>query len=81
MRTTISIDDKLLGDAKRRAAETQRTLSTVVEDALRAELGRAPGARARPIKEKVVTFRGKGLKPGVNLDSTSELIEVMEGGA
>ena len=81
MRTTISIDDKLLGDAKRRAAETQRTLSTVVEDALRAELGRGHGARARPTKEKVVTFRGEGLKPGVNLDSSSELLEVMEGGA
>jgi predicted transcriptional regulator len=40
MRTTIRLDENLLAEAKRYAAESGRTLTTVIEDALRTSLAR-----------------------------------------
>lgn len=79
MRTTISIDDKLLRAIKRRAADTDRTLSAVIEDAVRAELARDSVTGKPSRSQKVVTFKGNGVRPGVNLNSTAELIDLMEG--
>lgn len=42
MRTTLVIDDELLRQAKRRAAEQKLTVSDVVNEALRQSLGRQP---------------------------------------
>lgn len=47
MRTTLIVDDELLRQAKRRAAERNLTVSAVVNGALREYLGR-PGAAALP---------------------------------
>lgn len=41
MRTTVTIDDELLAQAKVLAARTRRTLGSVLEDALREQLRRA----------------------------------------
>lgn len=38
MRTTIQLDDQLLLEAKKHAAQTGRTLKAVIEDALREAL-------------------------------------------
>lgn len=35
MRTTVRLDPQLLGEAKRMAAETGKTLTSIIEDALR----------------------------------------------
>lgn len=40
MRTTIRLDDELLREAKRLAAETNQTLTAVIEEALRERLAR-----------------------------------------
>ncbi|MGH2830788.1 MAG: type II toxin-antitoxin system VapB family antitoxin [Actinomycetota bacterium] len=50
MKTTLNIDDALFRLAKRRAADTGSTLTSVVEDALRAHLSqrsRGGGRRFR----------------------------------
>lgn len=57
MRTTLVLDDQLLRQAKRRAAERNTTLSAVVNDALRESLREQP-ARARPFR--LITFAGTG---------------------
>jgi len=76
MRTTVRLDDELLAAAKRLAVETGRTLTAVIEDALRRELGRRDEAGgARP---ELPTFRGRGLQPGVDLDDTAALLDLME---
>lgn len=77
MRTTIRLDDQLMAAAKRRAAETRRTFTAVVEDALRQSLApaRAPGKRA-PVKLR--TVNGRGVRPGVDLDDSSSLLDLME---
>ncbi len=77
MRTTIRLDEDLLAKAKRRAADTGRTLTSLFEDALRESLARVePSARSKPIRFK--TFKGDGLHPGVDLDDSASLVEMMD---
>ena len=76
-RTTIRLDDDLIRTAKETAARTGRTLTAVIEDALRESLSRGPeGARRERVR--LPTFRGEGLRPGVDLDSSASLLELME---
>lgn len=78
MRTTVRLDDDLLADAKTAAARSGRTLTQVIEDALRESLAR--GASKQPSQSPVAlpTFAGRGLQPGIDLDSTASLIELMD---
>lgn len=77
MRTTIRLSDDLLTAAKKAAAESGCTLTALIEDALRevlARKARPTGGRARV---KLTTFRGTGLRPGVDLDDSAALLDVM----
>jgi hypothetical protein len=77
MRTTIKLDDRLLADAKVEAVRSGRTLNEVVEDALRESLSR----RDRSVREQGIalpTSNGR-LRPGVDLDDSAALIDLMEG--
>ena len=77
MRTTIKIDDRLLAEAKTRAADSGRTLNAVVEDALREAFARRAVAD-RPPRPKLPVFRGGRLLPGVDLDDGAALLDLME---
>jgi len=77
MRTTVSIADELLEAAKRRARLRGRTLGSVIEDALRRELGSSGDAGPRP---EVPVFTGTGPRPGVDLTSNRALHEVLDEG-
>ena len=77
MRTTIRLDDDLLRRAKEHAARSGKTLTAVIEEALRQALARTERpARRRRIR--LTTVRGKGLIPGVDLDDSADLLEKME---
>ena len=77
MRTTIRLDEHLLRQAKQFAARTGRTLTAVIEEALRQMLART---EKRPKRSRVTlpTFRGNGPLPGVDLDDSASLLEMME---
>jgi len=77
MRTTVRIDDEVLRRAKALAARTGRTLTAVIEDALRAALA---NAQPRPEAERIEipTYGRGGVRPGVDLDDTSALLDLME---
>ncbi|HEU0304940.1 MAG TPA: CopG family transcriptional regulator [Gaiellaceae bacterium] len=77
MRTTIRLDDDLLARAKRTAAERGTTLTALIEDALRRALAQGPASH--PDRPPLPTFRGDGLQPGVDLDDTAALLDVMDG--
>jgi hypothetical protein len=77
MRTTIRLDEHLLRDAKQFAARTGKTLTTVIETALREMLARRD-KRVKPGRVKLPTFAGNGLFPGVDLNDTASLLELME---
>lgn len=78
MRTTVRLPDDLMRQVKRLAADTERTLTQLIEDALREALGRA--RRRAPEEEpfRVLTFRGTGLRPGLDLDHMADLLDVLD---
>lgn len=77
MRTTVRLPDTLLRQAKEHAARTGRTLTSVIEDALRREL-QAP-QRAGPTERfRAHTVGGKGPRGGVDIDDTAALVDLME---
>ena len=79
VRTTIRLDDRLLRELKKHAAARGRTLTAVIEDAVRQFLAHAVtgdvGSKVHPFR--VITFKG-GLRPGVDLDDSAALLDVME---
>lgn len=77
MRTTIRINDQLLNEVKRLAVSSNTTLSGLVENALKEMLFRRQQNSEKP-SVKLATFKGRGLKHGVDLDDTAALQEVME---
>ena len=77
MRTTIRLEDELLRRAKRVAAERHLTLTQVISDALRAALAPRAAQRRKPFR--FPTFRGTGVRPGVKINSSAELLGIMEG--
>jgi hypothetical protein len=79
MRTTIDIDDEVFREFKKLAAEEKTTLRHVIVNALRAELARRRGHASDSDQERVITFKGRGTLPGVNLDSSADLLDLMEG--
>lgn len=79
MRTTIRLDDELLARAKALAVRTGRTLTAVIEDALRAALAQSQPSRRRQ-RVELPTFGSGGTLPGVDLDDTGSLLDVMESG-
>jgi hypothetical protein len=77
MRTTIRLDEHLLTEAKRYAAESGQTLTAVIEDALRASLARRDLSPSRtPVRLK--TVGRNGLQSGMDLDDSSALLDTME---
>jgi hypothetical protein len=77
MRTTVTIRDDLLRRARRVALQRSCTLSELVEESLqRALSGQQASARTKPTR--LPTFRGRGLQPGVDLDSSAGILEMME---
>lgn len=75
MRTTITIDEHLLDEVRRRAAALGHTVSQVIEDGVRESLLRDTGDGAAPYR--VRTFHGGRTQPGVDLDDNAALLEHM----
>ncbi|MBI3915861.1 MAG: DUF2191 domain-containing protein [Betaproteobacteria bacterium] len=76
MRTTINLPDALIARAKKLAAESRTTLTAIIESSLRETLAR----RRSPLRAaavKLPVFGKKGLQPGVDLDDSAALLELM----
>jgi len=78
MRTTINLDDDLLAAMKRLAQEQGSTLTAVIEDALRERLARRASQQRVAEQFTLHTFTGNGLLPGVDLDDSADLRELMD---
>jgi hypothetical protein len=78
MRTTIRIEDDLIKQAKREASRRGETLSALIEKSLRRALSGLPPNKRRRIGLPVSSARG-GRLPGVDLNDTAALIDIMEG--
>lgn len=80
MRTTVRLDDEVMREAKQAGVKTGRSLSEVIEDALCESLARSVKEPSeRPFR--MITFGGSGVRPGVDLDDSAALLDLMESGA
>jgi hypothetical protein len=79
MRTTIRLDDDLLAETKERAARQGVTLAAVIEQALRESFSRhQKHPPNRPVN--LPTWGHGGLRPGVDLDDSASLLDLVERG-
>jgi predicted glycosyl hydrolase (DUF1957 family) len=78
-RTTVRIDDALLNEAKAYAAQNGRSLTSVMEDALRQLLNRSTEAAERPRVELITSRARPGYQPDVQrrLDAGEKLEHIM----
>ena len=74
MRTTITLDDRVLAQLKRRAAEQGTSVSKLVEQAVRL-LVRTPRVPDESPTFELVTFGAGGRFSRLNTDKTSALLE------
>jgi hypothetical protein len=79
MRTTVRLDDVLLERARREAERRGETLTSLIERGLRLALARPETRRSRPRVEIPVCREGGGTRPGVDLDDSAALLDIVEG--
>ena len=77
MRTTVRLEESLLAEAKRIAAAKGSTLTAVIENALRQSFAQQRLAVKRG-KVRFTTSGKGGLQPGVDLDDSAALLDLME---
>jgi hypothetical protein len=77
MRTTLNIEDGLIRRARHKAAEEGRTLTAVIEEALRALL-RRPARAGAAFQLRWVTRRGTR-PPAVDVADRNALYERLDG--
>jgi hypothetical protein len=78
MRTTLNIDEALLADFKQLAARSHRSLSSVIQDALREALATRTERSPRALDDLPVFRGGGGPLPGVDLDSNAALLDLVD---
>lgn len=78
MRTTLNLPDDLLDRARKVAVECRTTVTALITEALREALARRrKKSSARPPLH-LPTFGSGGLQPGVDLDDSAALLDLME---
>jgi hypothetical protein len=79
MRTTVRLDDALLARARKEAERRGVTLTALIEQGLKLVLRKPLEAGNRdPVVLPVSRARG-GTLPGVDLDDSAALVDLMEG--
>lgn len=76
VRTTVTIDDRLLREAKQAAARSGRSLSDLVDDGLRLLLARTGRSEPQPVSLPV--NGGSGLHRGVDLEDKDGLSALLD---
>lgn len=79
MKTTLNLDPVLMRRVRRRAAETDRTMTALIEDAVR-ELLLSEAGKGGTYAFDAVPVPGR-VQPGIDLDDRSALIDAMDGRA
>lgn len=77
MRTTIRLPDDLYSEVRLRAASEGATVTSFIEEALRAAL-RIRDEHEESAPFRIAPFYGEGLQPGVDLDDNSALLDLMD---
>jgi len=81
MRTTINLPDSLLLQAKKAALEADTTLTQFITDAIQQALARSKkrvGSDVPSLPVFVPPAGEAGFQPGVDLDDTAALLDLMD---
>ena len=78
MKISVQIDNRLLARAKKKAATMGTNLNAFIERSLRQTLARKSPRGSRK-RLSFPTSGGGGLQPGVNLDNSAALLDLMDG--
>jgi hypothetical protein len=79
MRTTVRLDDRLLEQAKKEAARQGKTLTAFMDEAIRHALAKPVERRPRKRVHLPVSRSTGGTLPGVDLNDSAALLEILEG--
>jgi hypothetical protein len=80
MRTTINLPDDLILQAKKAALEADTTLTEIIANALRDAMAKPRRKSGRTKTDlSAYTYGTGGVRPGVDLDDTSALLDLMDG--
>ncbi len=74
MRTTVRLPEELLRRAKQYASQHRTTFTALVAEGLSLRLAHA--VKAKPKLGPMPTYRGSGLRPGMDLIKTSWLLDL-----
>jgi hypothetical protein len=77
MRTTVRLDEELLNEVRRYAAEERTTMTAVLEEALREMLARKKQPCNRP-RLPLPVCEGGAVRPGVDLNNNAALLDLMD---
>ncbi|HUU12242.1 MAG TPA: DUF2191 domain-containing protein [Terriglobia bacterium] len=77
MRTTLTLDDDVLGKLKAEARKSGRPFKQLVNEFLR--LGLSLRRQVSAVEPFVVKARSLGTRPGLDYDNIGELLEQIEG--
>lgn len=78
MRTTLNLDDLLYERLKRRASQDGRTVTSLLEEAIRRLLAQEERPGRQPDAVTFPTVAGRGLQPGVDLDDGAALADLLD---
>ena len=78
MRTTVRLDDALLDQAQREARRRGQTLTSLLSEGLRLVLAKGTVAPKRHTVVLPMCKAGGGTLPGVDLDDSAALLDIME---
>lgn len=73
------MDDRLFEQARREAARRGETFTALVERAVRLALAQRPATPRRPRVELPLCTAGGGTLPGIDIDDSAALLDVLEG--
>lgn len=79
MRTTVRLEEALLRRAKAEAARRGETLTALIERGLRLALAGSRRPAPRPRIKLPVSRATGGTRPGVDVDDSAALLDLLEG--
>ena len=78
MRTTVRLDDNLLDQARREAQRRGQTLTSLIDQGLRLALAQPQHRPRRKRFVLPVSKRTGGVLPGIDLDNSAALLDIMD---
>ena len=78
MRTTLTLDTDVMRLARKRAAEENRPLKEIVNEALRQGLMGSGQQSPKRYKFRLTTVKGRTM-PGVDIDDRDKLFDLLDG--